>query len=266
MTGDAVVVVTGAAGGLGSAMTLGLLRAGRRVVALDVESSAQALESVRLAAAREGLDDRLFRVVASVRSASDAERAIAAAIERFGGVDALINNAGLGMETISPFAMQETVPFYEVPVERWQAAIDTNVNGPFIMARTIAPHLVRRGWGRIVNVVTSYPTMLKKGFSPYGPSKAAVEAATVAWSKDLDGTGVTVNALLPGGAADTAMVPREAVPDRSRLVKPEVMVAPAVWLTSTASDGLTGRRFVASDFDPHAEPMRAGWEGTAAPR
>ena len=137
------------------------------------------------------------------------------------------------------------------------------------MARAAAPHLIAQGWGRIVNVVTSYTTMLK--YTPYGAAKAMLEAATVVWANDLAGTGVTVNALLPGGPADTAMVPVKLVPDRSRLVRPEAMVGPAVWLTSPSSDGVTGHRFIGQDWDLRssddanfARAKRAGW-GIEAP-
>lgn len=253
MAEDQVVIVTGAAGGLGRAMSLGLLAAGRRVVGVDIERAKPALESV-------AASDRFFPVCASVRSERDCARAVAQAIEHFGAVHAVVNNAGLGMEGISLEAMTKGVNFYDVPAEKWQALIDTNVNGPFLMARAVAPHLVEQKWGRIVNVTTSYPTMLKNGFSPYGPAKAALEAATVIWSKDLQETGVTVNVLIPGGAADTAMVPVEAVSERSNLVRPAVMVAPIVWLTSHASDGVTGHRFVAKEWNPDAPAgALAGW-------
>lgn len=264
---DHVVIVTGAAGGLGRVMSLGLLAAGRRVVAVDREQSAQAMDA--LVATAKNLDEgaRILGVFGSVRSESDCARVVAQAIERFGAVHAVVNNAGLGMETISLEAMTKGVNFYDVPAEKWQALIDTNVNGPFLMARAVAPHLVKAGWGRIINVTTSYPTMLKNGFSPYGPAKAALEAATVIWSKDLKDTGVTANVLIPGGAADTAMVPHEAVADRASLVRPQVMVAPVTWLTSHASDGFTARRFVAREWDPGASDEQnvrkagalAGW-------
>jgi NAD(P)-dependent dehydrogenase (short-subunit alcohol dehydrogenase family) len=99
--------------------------------------------------------------------------------------------------------------------------------------------------------------MMLEGLSPYGPSKAGLEAATAVWAKDLSGTGVTVNALLPGGAANTRMVPKEEAPDRTKLVQPEAMMAPIVWLMSQASDGVTGRRFVARDWDPALAPGAA---------
>lgn len=284
-----VVIVTGAGGGLGGAMARGLLAAGRRVVAMDIERGEPALRTLTDEAAAQGSGERLLTVVGSVRSPRDAERAIADALARFGGVDALINNAGIAMQGIDLMLTASTIAdflaaqsgrapapkadapdsmrFYEITAEQWSDVIDTNVNGPFLMARAVAPRLVERGWGRIVNVVTSHYTMHMRSTSPYGPSKAALEAATAIWAKDLTGTGVTVNALLPGGPADTDMVPREAVPDRTGLIEPRVMAAPAVWLTSPASDGHTGGRLMAKDWNPAASPeqnvakafTRAGW-------
>ncbi len=157
--------------------------------------------------------------------------------------------------------------FYEVEADAWRKAIDVNVNGAFLMAKAVAPHLVERGWGRIVNMETSHYTMMMDGFSPYGPSKAALESATVIWSKDLAGTGVTVNALAPGGPADTRMIPETEVGDRSTLVQPDLMVAPIVWLMSPQSNGFTGRRLIAKEWDAErlrSEPIEkigvvAGW-------
>jgi 3-oxoacyl-[acyl-carrier protein] reductase len=125
--------------------------------------------------------------------------------------------------------------------------IDTNVNGPFLMARAAVPAMLRAGWGRIVNVSMNRETMRRAGFSPYGPSKAALESETIIWAQDLSGTGITVNAILPGGATETGMVP-EGVPDRVRatLLRPEVMVAPLRWLVSVASDHITAKRVVAN--------------------
>jgi 3-oxoacyl-[acyl-carrier protein] reductase len=118
-----------------------------------------------------------------------------------------------------------------------------------MMAKAVTPLLIEQGWGRIVNIVTSFYTMMMDGFSPYGPSKAALESATVIWSKDLAGTGVTVNALLPGGPANTRMIPQGEVADRSTLIQPEVMMAPIVWLMSPRSNSVTGRRIIAKEWD-----------------
>jgi 3-oxoacyl-[acyl-carrier protein] reductase len=263
------VIVTGAARGMGRAMTLGLAKAGVRVAAADLASSKAELGALLDTLAQDGLKDRVHALDCDVTQWRDCENAVKAAVERFGGVHGLVNNAGIGMQGFGHVQVGPRRRFYEHDAEAWRRAIDANFNGPFMMAKAIAPTLVAQGWGRIVNIVTSHFTMVMDGFSPYGPSKAALEAATVVWSKDLAGTGVTVNALLPGGPGNTRMIPTEEVPDRSKLVQPEVMMAPIVWLMSPRSDGVTGRRFIAKDWDPRLDPVvaaqkagaPAGWVG-----
>jgi 3-oxoacyl-[acyl-carrier protein] reductase len=264
---SAVVVVTGAAGGLGGAMARGLLVAGRRVIAVDIDSARESIGVLEADAEKLGAQDRLHCVTANIRSETDCERVVKRARERFGSVHALVNSAGIGMSTLSLAAQDGKVPFYEVPPEFWRTMFDTNVNGSFLMARAVAPHLVAQGWGRIINVTTGLGAMVRGGFTPYGPAKAALEAATAAWSEEFAGTGVTVNALLPGGPADTAMIPHASVADRATLVAPRRMVAPVVWLTSAAADGVTGMRIIASDWDADAQAgenlaksARAGWK------
>ena len=80
--------------------------------------------------------------------------------------------------------------------------------GAFLMTRAAVPRMVEQGWGRVVNVTTSFFTMLNEGFAPYGPAKAALEAASAIWAKEFRDTGVSVNVLIPGGPTDTRMVPR----------------------------------------------------------
>jgi NAD(P)-dependent dehydrogenase (short-subunit alcohol dehydrogenase family) len=244
-----VVIVTGGARGLGRAMTLVLIRSGVRVAVADLPASAAEVRELMDIAGREKLQDRLFAVECDVTQWQDCAGAVKRAVERFGAVHGLVNNAGIGMQNISNVLVGARKPFYEVEPETWRKAIDANFNGGFMMARAVAPLLVAQGWGRIVNIVTSFYTMMMDGFSPYGPSKAALESATVIWSKDLAGTGVTVNALLPGGAANTRMIPQGEVADRSTLIQPEVMMAPIVWLMSPRSNGVTGRRIIAKEWD-----------------
>ena len=143
----------------------------------------------------------------------------------------------------------------------WREIILTNVNGTFLMARSAAPVMVAAGWGRIVNVTTSLATMQRRHNSPYGVSKAAIEAETLIWAKDLEGTGVTVNSLIPGGAADTEFVHmasrKELAAIGRALLPPSVMVAPIVWLASALSDGVTGARFVGKLWDANLPPGEA---------
>lgn len=246
---DVTVIVTGGARGIGRAMTLALLRSGRRVVVADLPVSAAEVRELSVIAAQEQSQDRLLAVECNVTQWEQCQNVVNKAIARFGAVHGLVNNAGVGMQDIGNVLVGKRKPFHEVDANAWRNAIDVNVNGPFLMAKAITPQLVRQGWGRIVNIETSSYTMMMDGFSPYGPSKAALESSTVIWAKDLVGTGVTVNALAPGGPANTRMIPQSEVSDRSTLIQPEVMMAPIVWLMSARSDGVSGRRIIAKDWD-----------------
>jgi 3-oxoacyl-[acyl-carrier protein] reductase len=230
-------------------MTLALLRSGKRVVVADLPASAAEVGELTGIAAQEQSQDRLLAVECNVTQWEQCQNVVNKAIDRFGTVHGLVNNAGVGMQDIGNVLVGKRKPFYEVDATAWRNAIEVNVNGPFLMAKAITPQLVRQGWGRIVNIETSSYTMMMDGFSPYGPSKAALESSTVIWAKDLDGTGVTVNALAPGGPANTRMIPKSEVGDRSTLIQPEVMMAPIVWLMSARSDGVSGRRIIAKEWD-----------------
>lgn len=262
-----VVIVTGGVRGLGRAMTLALMRSGAGVAVCDLPASAAEATELVSVAENEGLQDSLLCLRCDVTQWRQCVDSVSKTIEHFGALHGLVNNAGIGMQDIGNVLVGKRKPFYEVEVEAWRWAIDVNVNGPFNMAKAVAGHLVRQGWGRIVNIETSSYTMMMEGFSPYAPSKAALESATVVWSKDLAGTGVTVNALAPGGPANTRMIPYSEVTDRSTLVQPEAMMAPIVWLMSSSSNGVTGRRIIAKEWDAERlqrEPARtvggpAGW-------
>jgi 3-oxoacyl-[acyl-carrier protein] reductase len=153
--------------------------------------------------------------------------------------------------------VSRVVPFYKIPLDMWHRVMDTNVNGSFHMARAAVAPMLEQKWGRIVNLSTGMRTMVKVGFSPYGSSKAAIESMTAIWAQDLAGTGVTVNALLPGWVSDTDMALAEDFPDRGKLVPTSVMEAPAVWLASEHSDGVTGMRIIGRDWDPALPPEQA---------
>ncbi len=237
-----VVIVTGGTAGLGRVMVEALLAEGHRVVAVGRSRSGELRETDGLLIARGDVGDP-----------AACEAIVASTIAHFGTVDALVNNAGLNLPTAMKNAGEERARrFYDLPIEQWQSIWTTNTVGPFLMARAVAPRLVAAGWGRIVNHVTSYRTMVRAGEHPYGPSKAALESMTTIWSEDLAGTGVTVNAILPGGASDTRMVSKEVVSDRNGLIPPSVMAPLIRYLLSDASNDVSGRRFIGALWKPDA--------------
>jgi 3-oxoacyl-[acyl-carrier protein] reductase len=240
-----VALVTGGGRGLGRAMTLGLARAGARVVATAAREAAE-LE----AGAREAEDGHVVPIVADVTRAQDCERVVAMALERFGRLDILVNNAGRGMKYVSERFFTEPARFWEADPDAWRMMIDTNVNGPFLMARSAVRPMLQAGRGRIVNISMNHETMRRRGFIPYGPSRAGAESLSIIMTEDLRPYGITVNMLLPGGATDTGMIPDAMSEDARRSLLPsQVMGAPAVFLASPEADGVTGERIVAKDFD-----------------
>ena len=246
-----VVLVTGASRGLGRVMALGLAQSGAQVALVARPGSEAELDKVGKAAGA-----KVAAFTADVGDAQSSAEVVEKTLERFGALHVLINNAAIGMVELGPH-VSRVVPFWDVPVEFWHRVLETNVNGPFHMARAAVKTFVAQRWGRIINLSTGLRTMVKVGFSPYGPSKAAIESMTAIWAQDLAGTGVTVNALLPGWVSDTDMVLAQDFPDRAKLVPPSVMVAPACWLASDESDGVTGMRIVARDWDPALAPAQA---------
>jgi NAD(P)-dependent dehydrogenase (short-subunit alcohol dehydrogenase family) len=252
-----VVVVTGASRGLGRVIARGLAAAGARVAVLARKGSERQLAGLLDEMAREGVPPaNVLALYGDIARRDECEAAVRQVVERFGGLEVLFNNAGLGMDQIGAH-VSRLVPFYEVPEDTWRRIVDTNVNGTYAMTCAAIPHLLRARRARIVNLTTSLSTMLRPGMSPYGPSKAAVEAMTSVWAKDLAGTAVTVNALLPGGPSDTDMVTREDFPDRKALIPPTAMVPPAMFLASPESDGITGMRIIAKDWPAQASAEEA---------
>ena len=162
----------------------------------------------------------------------------------------LVNNAGIGMRTVNARFLSEPQPFWSVPPDGFRDVLETKVTGCFLMARAVAPLMIEQGGGRIVTISMNEATMVRRGFVPYGPSGAAVEALSRVIAADLADSPVTVNLLLPGGATDTGMVPDDTPAEaRERLLDPAVMGPPIVWLASPAAAGVHDERIVATEFE-----------------
>jgi len=245
-----VALITGAGRGLGKVMTLALLRQGLRVVLTSTD-----LQSLQDTITESGAPPTQARALAGDLSIpQECTRIAQDALRLWGRIDILVNNAGLGTTTILANLLENPFRFWEVDRATFERFFEVNSTAPYFLAALLAPQMVSRGWGRIVNNTTSLDTMLR--FAVYGGSKAALEAHTASMAIDLDGTGVTANVLVPGGGAATRMVEGLGLPMES-FISPEVMAAPMVWLASDASDGVTGRRFIARDWDPALPPDQA---------
>jgi NAD(P)-dependent dehydrogenase (short-subunit alcohol dehydrogenase family) len=257
-----VAIVTGAAGGIGSAMTRALVAAGIRVAGVDRDR--EPLEGLAASAREQGKAAELLTIQTDLTNDSAAEEITNAARDRFGRIDILVNNAGIGPGAIRPDSWQRPLKFWEITPNQWRRFVAVHTTAPLALANAVVPEMMREGRGRIINVTTSLGTMLNAGNPTYGPSKAALEALSAIMAKDLDGTGVTVNVLVPGGVTNTPMISDEAGFDRTKLIQPEVMVPPLLWLVTDAAGKVTGRRFLGVHWDPTLPPEKAA-EKAGAP-
>jgi 3-oxoacyl-[acyl-carrier protein] reductase len=253
-----VAIVTGAGRGIGRAIAEAYLQEGAKVAVTAAREQAELNQL-----AKQGWSERVLARLSDVTNPEACEQVVDQTIQRFGHVDILVNNAGRGMKYVSASFLTEPTRFWEVEPSVWHLIIDTNVNGPFYMARAVVTRLLeQQREGSIINIGVSYETMKRRGFSPYGSSKAALEAASTIWAQELIEARIRVNILLPGGATNTGMVPAQTPADvQARLLQPEIIQAPAVFLASDASRELTGRRLIATEWSAESPQGGAIVEG-----
>ena len=258
-----VAMITGAASpiGLGYAMTVALVRAGARVALLDLHDAwlAQSVADMRaIGGAGCALPLRV-----DITDPTAAEQAVRQTIADLGGLHILINNAGISPRA-AEFTAAPSTNFWDISPTVWSRVVAVNLSGAFFMSRAVVGHLRDQGWGRIISVTTSMDTMWRKGATPYGPSKAGHEAFVAVMAQDLEGSGVTANVLVPGGATYTNMTAANTGYARDKLIQPEVMQAPVVWLASEASHGFNGQRIIAYFWDERV-PLEERLQQAAAP-
>ncbi len=240
---DTRVLVTGGSSGLGLAMAHALAAAGARVAVSSRDVKRAQATAGELGAEALGID-------LDVRDAASVATAIDRVYDQLGGLDVLVNNAGIGMKTVNPRFMTEPQPFWEVTPAGFRDVVDTKVVGAFLVARAVVPRMLAAGGGRVVTISMSEQTMTRRGFVPYGPSGAAVEALGRVMAADLADTPVTANLLLPGGATASGMVPDELSDEaRNNLLDASVMGPPIVWLASPDAAGVHDERITARDFE-----------------
>jgi NAD(P)-dependent dehydrogenase (short-subunit alcohol dehydrogenase family) len=239
------VLITGGTSGLGAAMAAALLEAGAQVAITGRDADRARTAAAELGAGAVGIG-------MDVRDEDAVARGVEDAVGTLGGLDVLVNNAGIGMRTVNPRFLTEPQPFWAVPADGFRDLVATNLTGYFLVARAVVPRLLAAGGGRVVNVSMNHSTMNRKGFVPYGPARAGAEALARIMAADLAGSPVTANILLPGGATATGMIPADVPAELGpHLLEPDVMAAPIRWLCSPAAAGVHDERIVATEF--------AGW-------
>jgi NAD(P)-dependent dehydrogenase (short-subunit alcohol dehydrogenase family) len=240
---DVRALVTGATDGLGRAMAQALSEAGARVVVTGRDPG-------RTASAAAAIGGPTRGVAFDVRDEAAVGDGVAAAVAQLGGIDVLVNNAGIGMRTVNPRFMTDPQPFWELTADGFRDVLETKATGTFLVARAVVGVMLAAGAGHVVTISMNEQTMVRRGFAPYGPSGAAVEALARVMAADLAETPVQANLLLPGGATATGMIP-EGTPDevRARLLDPAIMGPPIVWLASAAAAGVHDERIVATEFE-----------------
>ncbi len=158
------VMVTGATSGLGAAMASALASAGARVVVTSRQLA-------RAQAAAQTFGDDAWGVALDVRDESAVGDVVAEVWERCGGLDMLVNNAGIGMRTVNPRFLTDAQPFWEVDPDGFHDVIDTKVTGSFLVARAVAPLMVAAGAGRIVTISMSEQTMTRQRVRALRPGR-----------------------------------------------------------------------------------------------
>lgn len=244
-------IVTGAASGMGRVMAIALSENGYDVVAVD-----------RNAGGLATLPAPIRQLTADLADPASFQRIVDEALAAFGGIDVLINNAGIGQASVHGGHRGEVLHYWDTTPEQWNRFLAINATAPIQLTRLVVPHMLKAGRGRIVTVTTSLGTMVRGGYLLYGASKAALEAAMAGLAAELRETGITVNVLVPGGVTDTPLVGDAG--DRSKMLRPEIMNIPLLWLLSPEAANVTASRFIAADWDTSLPPAEAA-EKAGAP-
>jgi 3-oxoacyl-[acyl-carrier protein] reductase len=232
---DRVVVITGAAGGVGTVLVDRFIRNGDQVIAVDATSDG--LERLR---AQYRSDARITTVVGDVSREADGQRLAEVTASAAGRTDVLINCAGF-------FPI---VPFEQMTPSEWNRVIEVNLTGTFLVTRAILPLMSGRGWGRIINFGSASTFDGTPGQAHYVAAKAGVIGFSRSLAREVGGQGITVNVITPGLTVTQAVrdhfPPAVLESQRSRRAiqrdeTPDDLVGPVFFLASPDSDFMSGQ-------------------------
>ncbi|MAS34827.1 MAG: short-chain dehydrogenase [Anaerolineaceae bacterium] len=238
-----VAVVTGGGMGIGRAGSLAFAADGAAVVVADVNVEA----ANKVVAEIEAAGGKALAVIADVSKQADADRIAQQAVETFGGVDFLLNNAGI----------QTYGTLTETDEELWDRTININLKGMYLVAKACVPEMLKRGGGSVVNIASIQGLANQRRVAAYATSKGGIIALTRSMSVDYVGQGIRTNAICPGGV-DTPMmhwtvglsVPEDQIRDTireagksypiGRLAQPEEIAKVATFLCSDDASFMSG--------------------------
>jgi len=242
-------IVTGGARGIGFAIAKRMLASGATVLLWDVDAAAldqagAALQGQRndQAQGNDSGDGRVHAAVVDVTDAAAIARAVAADLREHGKIDILVNNAGI---------TGGNAPLWELKPEVWRRVVEINLIAPYLVCRAVVPHMVRAGYGRIVNIASIAGKEGNPNASHYSASKAGLIALTKSLAKELAATGVLVNCVTPAAAKTElfAQMQQEHIDymlskiPMNRFVEVDEIASLVAWLASEDCSFSTGAVF-----------------------
>ena len=233
MLRDKVVMVTGASRGLGRALTLAFAEEGANLVINSRNSDS--LDPVAKEAEDAGAE--VLAVPADVSVQADVEGLVNAAVDRFGRIDVLVNNAGL---------LGPRVPIVEYPEDEWRKVLEANLTGPFLLTKALIPHMPEGG--SIINVTSGVSIQGRPRWGAYSVSKFGMEGFTQILAAELEERGIRANSVDPGGMRTEMRAAAYPDEDPNTLVTPEENTDVFLYLASDESRDVTGERFKAQEF------------------
>jgi 3-oxoacyl-[acyl-carrier protein] reductase len=232
------VIVTGASAGLGESMAKRIAEEGANVVL--TARNEETLDAV----AAEADGDTLV-APADVTEESEVQSVVEAALDEYGGVTGLVNNAGIGL--LSMYGGGR--PLHEVDTDDFRKIVDVNITGVFLFSKHAVPELIDTGRGNVVNISSGFGRRAAPNFGPYVGTKWAMEGILQTQSLELESHGINVNGLDPGGRVDTGFWDQLPDEKREEILDPDVMDDAAVALLAQGPDGETGESMTAQDWE-----------------
>ena len=230
-----VALITGGSRGIGKAIAAAYAREGARVFicARNETDIERAVEEIR------EQNGEIYGRAGDIGELNDARRIVGAALERFGSIEVLVNNASL---------LGPRVPLADYPFASWQEVMRVNLDGLFLMTREVLKAMIPRRRGSIINVTSGVGRVGKARWGAYSPSKFALEGFTQMLAEEVQDSGIRVNSLNPGATRTSMRAAAYPAEDPLTLPRPEEIMRAFLYLASDESIGVTGKSFNAQDW------------------